>query len=303
MERPVIRICIIDDEFRARRRIAHLLEAEKRCTVVGEADNGGDAVELIDREKPDLVFLDIRMPGLSGFQVLQRALHRPAVIFVTAYDEHAVQAFEVHAVDYLLKPFPDERFRDALRRATERVWPPSGSDAAAHNTAASNIAGDEETDGLVPALAGGVGEALLAELQRLTYGPDRRTAEDGNAVREAETGHPVLERVPVRRGFEFEMVPVAGVDYFTVIDGLVFLVRDGRRVVVDHTLSELELRLDARKFMRVHRKSLVNINRVERVVPWGRGRIALHFTGEEEAEPVHVGRDRTQEVKRRLGIP
>ncbi len=106
-------VCIIDDEFRARERICDLLKNESDFIIAGEADNGRDAVELINSIKPDLVILDIKMPGLSGFQVLQETIHKPAVIFITAYNEHAVEAFEVHAVDYLLKPFKDERFREA----------------------------------------------------------------------------------------------------------------------------------------------------------------------------------------------
>ncbi|MFA7568179.1 MAG: LytTR family DNA-binding domain-containing protein [Alkalispirochaeta sp.] len=246
-----VTVCIIDDEFRARRRIAELLSQEDGYEVVGEADNGADAVELIDRVKPDLIFLDIRMPGLSGFQVLQEAQHKPAVIFVTAYDEHAVQAFDVHAVDYLLKPFPDGRFREALERVGEKR---------------------------------GVAEPDVLERLEMMIRDSRES---------------MLERIPVRRGFEFDMVPVASVDCFTIADGLVFLVQGKRRVVVDHTLRELEERLDPSMFMRVHRNSLVNVNGIIRVVPWGRGRIALHFT---EGEPVHVGRDRTQAVKQRIGI-
>lgn len=109
-------VCIIDDEFRARERVRKLIEEEPGFNVVGEADNGRAAVEIIDTVKPDLIILDIKMPGLSGFQILQEAEHTPAVIFVTAYNEHAVQAFDIHAVDYLLKPFTDKRFKDALFR-------------------------------------------------------------------------------------------------------------------------------------------------------------------------------------------
>jgi two-component system LytT family response regulator len=112
------RVCVVDDEFRARRRVRSLIEQRQDFVLVGEADNGPDAVALIDLKQPDLVFLDVRMPGYSGFRVLREIQHRPAVIFVTAYDEYAVEAFEVHAVDYLLKPFPDNRFHEALDRAT-----------------------------------------------------------------------------------------------------------------------------------------------------------------------------------------
>ncbi|MEA5032598.1 MAG: response regulator, partial [Sphaerochaeta sp.] len=109
-------ICIIDDEFRSRERIRDILSDSEQYSIVGEADNGRAAVELIDRTLPDIVLLDIKMPGLSGFQILQEATHKPSVIFITAYNEHAVRAFEVHAVDYVLKPFQDKRLFDALAR-------------------------------------------------------------------------------------------------------------------------------------------------------------------------------------------
>ena len=118
-----LRILIVDDEPLARERVAGLLSEETGVEVVGECRNGLEAVTSIKGLKPDLVFLDVQMPGLNGFEVL-RALEpsrMPAVIFVTAYDKHAVEAFDVHAVDYLLKPYQPERFKRALERARQKM--------------------------------------------------------------------------------------------------------------------------------------------------------------------------------------
>lgn len=118
-----VRTIVVDDEPLARERLLKLLRAEDEVEVIGEAGNGREAVELIKRERPDLVFLDVQMPELDGFGVLAELKddERPAVVFVTAYDKFALKAFDVHAVDYLLKPFDKERFQTALQRALNHL--------------------------------------------------------------------------------------------------------------------------------------------------------------------------------------
>src|ERR1700693_2186243 len=114
-----MRTLIVDDERLSRKRIRDLLAEEGNCELIGESANGIEAIDVIRREKPDLVFLDVQMPQMDGFQVLEAVsdMRLPAVIFVTAYDHYALRAFEVHALDYLLKPFDRERFDKALGRA------------------------------------------------------------------------------------------------------------------------------------------------------------------------------------------
>jgi two-component system LytT family response regulator len=129
-----IRTLIVDDEALARQRIKRLLAEEPDITVIGECGTGGEAVQAIQEKIPELLFLDIQMPGMGGFEVLQAIPKErmPIIIFVTAYDQHALKAFDVHALDYLLKPFRQERFREALQRARDRLprvgpWePPPG---------------------------------------------------------------------------------------------------------------------------------------------------------------------------------
>lgn len=245
-------VCIIDDEFLSRDRIRKLLNKELDFIITGEADNGRDAVELINNIKPDLVILDIKMPGLSGFQVLQEAEYKPAVIFVTAYNEHAVHAFEVHAIDYLLKPFQDKRFYESLSRVPIGTSP--------------------DTDTLV-------------ELRSLIEGSREKKI--------------YLDRITVKDRFEFLVLAASDIDFFSTEDGLVFLHSGGAKYVIDQTLSQLEENLNPNLFFRAHRKSLVNIKRVERMVPWGRGRYVLKFSGDDK---VHLSKEKTRKFKGLIGL-
>ena len=126
-----LRVVIIDDEILARRTLNSLLQKHPDVHIIGECRSGIEAVEMIDREKPDLIFLDVQMPEMNGFQVLENIDPEslPEIIFVTAYDQFALQAFEVHAIDYLLKPFDDERFERALERARSQIDEQKASDA------------------------------------------------------------------------------------------------------------------------------------------------------------------------------
>ena len=245
-------VCIIDDEFRSRERIRRLLDDEIDFHVVGEADNGHAAVELIDTLLPDLVILDIKMPGLSGFQVLQESSHKPSVIFVTAYNEHAVRAFDIHAIDYLLKPFQDNRFREALSRIS-----------------IGNIPNDN----------------TLHDLKNMVEGSSYRPQ--------------YLKRITVKDRFEFKVLDVDEIDFFTTESGIVYLHSKGLKYVVEKTLSQLEDSVNPDHFFRAHRKSLVNIARIERIVPWGRGRFVLKFSSEEQ---VHLSKDKTREFKILMGL-
>jgi two-component system LytT family response regulator len=121
-----IRTLIVDDEDLARQVIREMLKSHSEIEIVGECANGFDAVKLVSELKPDLLFLDVQMPKLDGFEVLELIGNEVAVIFATAYDEHAIRAFEVHAVDYLLKPFRAERLSGALERAKERIGKKAG---------------------------------------------------------------------------------------------------------------------------------------------------------------------------------
>jgi two-component system LytT family response regulator len=245
-------VCIIDDELHSRERIRNILATSEDYSIVGEADNGRAAVELIDRMAPDIVLLDIKMPGLSGFQILQEASHKPSVIFITAYNEHAVKAFEIHAVDYVLKPFHEKRLFDALAQVP-------------HNT--------------IP------GDAILKQL--------------GSMVEGTIQTKQYLKRFTVKDRFEFLVIDVENIDYFTTENSLVFLHTRGVRYIVEKSLTQIEESVSPEKFFRAHRKSLVNLNRVERIVPWGRGRYVLQFANNER---VQVSKEKTHELKALMGL-
>jgi two-component system LytT family response regulator len=245
-------ICIIDDELHSRERVRDIVKQNEDFTIVGEADNGWAAVALIDKVLPDIVLLDIKIPGLSGFQILQETTHKPAVIFITAYNEHAVRAFDIHAVDYVLKPFQDQRLFEALSRVPVNNTP--------------NI-------------------EILQQLECMVEG----TVRPKN----------YLKRFTVKDRFEFRVIDVEAIDFFSTEDSLVFLHTNGVHYIIDKSLTEIQESVSPEIFFRAHRKSLVNLNRIERILPWGRGRYVLKFSQDDK---VHLSKDKTREFKMLMGL-
>jgi two-component system LytT family response regulator len=232
-----IRTLIVDDEAPARERLRRLLAGLEEVQVVGEAGDGIEAVELIERQRPDLVLLDIQMPGLDGFGVLQALAEPPAIIFVTAYDEYALRAFEVHALDYLLKPFSRERLEQAIRHAQE-------------------------------ALAGG--QDLATQL--------------GPLLESLATEGRFLTRLAVHDRDRIRVLDADEVDWISIEDEQV-LVHVGDRVyAIRRTLTELEAQLDPHHFFRAHRSALVNLDRVQEIIPWFKGSHILRLTTGAEVE-------------------
>ena len=219
-----MRALIVDDEPPARELIATLLRAEPDLEVAGECANGRTAVAAIKRLAPDLVFLDVQMPGLDGFGVLAElpVEHWPLVVFVTAYDQHAVRAFEVHALDYLLKPFEYDRLRQAVHRARLQLAQPDG---AGHQTRLL---------------------ALLEDLQ------GKAQAWDRIVVRQAG-------RVTFLRPDEIDWIEAEG-NYLRLHTG-------ARSHLLRQTMNAAQVRLAARKFLRVSRSTLVNLERIQEWQP------------------------------------
>ena len=230
-----LRAMIVDDEPLARRRLRSLLAGEPEVEIIGEFGNGRDAVKAIRELNPDLVFLDIQMPELDGFGVVREVgvSEMPAVVFVTAYDEYALKAFEVHAFDYLLKPVDRDRFASTLRRAR------------------SKVRGDS-SHALSQRL-----EALLAELGGRRQEP---------------------QRLPIRKDGRIFLVRPEDIDWLEA-DGNHVRVHVGKEShLIRETLSNLESRLPARTFMRIHRSTLVNIARIREIQPWFQGDYVLLLT-------------------------
>ena len=220
---PRLRVLIADDEPLIRLGIRRALEAMAGITVSGECGAVADVVASIERDAPDLVVLDVQMPGGTGLDVVRTLgpSRMPPVIFVTAFDAYAVQAFEVNAVDYVLKPFDPERLQAAVERARTRL----------------------DSDGA---------QALAARLQALLAAPGRETP----------AAAPAPDRLAVRNGERFDLVPVDSVDWIEAADNYVHLHCGGARHVLGETLTSLERRLDARRFLRIHRSRMVNRARV-----------------------------------------
>lgn len=235
---------IADDEPVARAGLRDMLASVPWLTCVGEAANGLAAVEAINTLRPELVFLDIQMPGLLGTEVLRRVEHQPFVIFTTAFAQHAVTAFELGALDYLLKPFGPERLAAALERARAAIGEP----------------------------------AALPALDRL---------------REALTKGP-MSRLFVRSGGAIIPVAVAEVAWFEARGDYVAAHTGSSRHMVHLSLNRLEERLDPKRFLRIHRTHIVNLDHVKSFRPLGKGRLEAELR---DGTRLPVSRTRSQDLR------
>jgi two-component system, LytTR family, response regulator len=218
-----LRAVIADDEPRARQFLERLLREHGEVDVVGEAKSGGEALAMVARLSPEVAFLDIQMPDLSGLEVARHLTGEgaPVVVFVTAYDQHAVEAFEVAALDYLLKPIRRERLAETLRRVVLEVR----SDKR--------------------------GTRQEAAVRSVLASPG------------VQKGMEPLRRLPVRFRREVKLLDMEQVARIVSRDRVVLACAEGREYLVDYTLQELEGRLPAGQFVRAHRAALVNIDAIE----------------------------------------
>jgi two-component system, LytTR family, response regulator len=246
----VIRTLIADDEPLARETIRVRLERERDVQIVGEVGDGPAAVEAIRRLAPDLVVLDIQMPGLDGFQVLERAAAEllPTVIFVTAYDRFAIRAFEVHAIDYLLKPVTAER----LRKALDHVRRELARDSA--------TAIREQMAALLDARAA---EPAGAEWGMQLAPPAAAAGAPGSATSEAAFVH----RITVRDGERFLILRIEEIDWIEAAANYTRIHTRGRVFQLRGTMGALQQRLDPARFARIHRSTIVNLDRVREIRP------------------------------------
>jgi two-component system LytT family response regulator len=246
------RVLLVDDEPVARRRMRRYLAADSSVTIVGECADGRSAVTAIRALRPDVVLLDVQMPELDGFAVL-RALSPaewPAVIFVTAFDRYALSAFDLHAIDYLLKPFTRDRFALALARAKDRIAAQRSDDRLA---------------------------ALLHRLRLTPRSPSR---------------------VAVRSRNRIIVIDWADVDWIEAADNYVKLHVGRSEYLLRNTLAALERELDTDQFVRVHRSSIVRMDRITELIPESHGDFTLRLRGGGEVMLSRTFRDR---VESRLG--
>jgi two-component system LytT family response regulator len=232
-----LRTVIVDDEELARRVLREFVSAAPDLEIVAECANGFDAVKAISELAPDLVFLDVQMPKLTGFEVLELIGREIAVIFVTAYDSYALRAFEAHAVDYLLKPFAKDRFEVAVERARRRIR-----------------SSPQSAPPPVPEAA-----ALAAA---------------------ARPPQEYLQRVVVKDGSKVTIIPVEKLDYVEAQDDYIALHSQKRSYLKQQTISSLEISLDPKQFVRVHRSCIINLERIAKIEPYTKdSRIAILTDG------------------------
>ncbi|HEV8346173.1 MAG TPA: LytTR family DNA-binding domain-containing protein [Vicinamibacterales bacterium] len=263
-----IRAVLVDDEQLARDELGYLLGSVGGVEVIGQAGNGVEALSTIDRLQPDVVFLDVQMPGLTGFEVARRLLDKRAasqIIFVTAFDQHAIEAFEVNAVDYLLKPVDPARLEVAVDRARRRI---------------SSDRSMDRGDGA----PGYINAQLEKIVQLVTERQNRR------------------ERLAIKVGERFLLVQAEEVIYASLADEAITVVTNQHAGTSNYrTLDELQARLDPSVFWRVHRSHLVNINKIKEIVPWFSRNYLLRMK-DAKATEIPVSRTQTRRLREYLKL-
>jgi two-component system LytT family response regulator len=281
-------VLIVDDESLARQRVRRLLKAQTDVDVVGEAESGHEAVAMIRALQPDLVCLDVQMPGLDGFGVLQEldGGHVPMVLFITAYDEHAQRAFDVHAVDYVLKPVDEDRFRVAFEKARKQ---------RANAVAAERLGELLET---VRRLADG--GAALADAKEATSAAGDALA---NAVPGANAGGGgtgrYASRILVKQDGRMFFVKTADIDWIEADRNYVRLHVGSTAHSIRERISGIEETLDPRLFARIHRSTIVNLNRVREMQQWFSGDYVVIL---DDGTRLRLSRHYRDRVEKQVGV-
>lgn len=233
-----IRVLIVDDEALARKRVRRLLLSDPEIEIVGECATGEDAVQTVGEMSPDLLCLDVQMPGMDGFAVVEAlaalGTPLPVIIFITAYDQYALKAFEVQAQDYLLKPFDRPRFYRAIRAAKEQVG------------------------------------------RRQTAGTNRRLMD---LLETLQTPQRYLSRLVVKNGGRILFLKVNDIDWIEAADNYVRLHCGADTHLLRETMNRLQEQLDPGRFLRIHRSTIVNVDRIEELQPWFHGDFLVKLRG------------------------
>ncbi len=269
----MLRVLIADDEAIARRRMLRLLKNEPGVEVVGECADGHEAVAMVEQLRPDVLFLDIQMPEYDGFAVLREipADRLPTIVFTTAYAEFAVKAFEVSAADYLLKPFDRERVQAALGRVRRVRASGDGDDRAARLL------------------------ALLGEFGLESDQLARRTPAPPAPRPEAP-----LDRLVVKTNGRVLFVRVADIDWVEAAGNYIRVHSQGRAHLVRETMTTLEERLDSHQFLRIHRGTIVNVDRIRELQPWFSGDYVVILG---DGTKLRLSRSYRDRMETRLGRP
>jgi two-component system LytT family response regulator len=265
MEETSLRAYLVDDEPLAIERLARLLSVCEGITIVGSSSDPAQALAYLlsaSGQSIDVLFLDIQMPGMNGFELLSRLPDQPFIIFTTAFDQHALRAFEVNSIDYLLKPLDEDQLHRALRKL-QRLHPAAKS--------------EWQQSPELPALLHELAATLRGD--KLEY----------------------PRRIATRVGERISFLDLDTVTHFTAQDKLTYATVNGRQHCVDQTIADLERRLDPTRFLRIHRALLVNVDWIQELNTWFAGKVVVTLKDAQHTQ-LTVARDRVRTLKERLGI-
>ena len=253
----LIRVLLVDDEPLALSMMREMLQTDSQVEIVGESVNGREALNAIRALAPDLIFLDVQMPGLGGFEVLANLdeSQTPYIIFVTAYDQYAVKAFEVHALDYLLKPFDQDRFNSCWQRARSRILSERN---------------------------GGMDQRILTLLEDL------------------KAGNKYLERLVIKAGGRIYFLDTNEIDWIEAEGNYVSVHTAKKSHLLRETIGSLETQLDPKKFVRIHRSSIVRIASIRELQPWFHGEYRVNLENGTQLALSRNYRDKLQEALGKL---
>ena len=243
-----IRALIVDDELLAHKALKSMLKDDHEVEVVAECRNGNEAVKAIRELSPDIVFLDIQMPEIDGFQVIEEVgvERMPVTVFVTAFDKHALRAFEAHALDYLLKPFDHERFNTALLRAKTQVR--------------------QQT-------LGKISDSLLAVLH------DIKPKSNESSLKPERAAHKQsIDRIAIKASGRVYFLKTEEIDWVESAGDYLSLHTASGTHLIRETMEKFHAKLDSQKFLRIHRSTIVNIERVKDIRPFFKGDYVITLT-------------------------
>ena len=248
-----IRALIVDDESLAREALLVMLKDDPEMEVISECRNGKEAVTLIRQQSPDIVFLDIQMPEMDGFQVVEEVgvKRMPVTVFVTAYDKYALRAFEAHALDYLLKPFDHDRFNTALQRAKSFVQQQK---------------------------LGEISESLFAVLQDMKLKTSESPSEADNRKTERVAQKEPIDRVAIKSSGRIYFLKIEEIDWVEGAGDYLSLHSGSQTHLIRETMGNFQAKLDPRKFLRIHRSTIVNIERIKDIRPLFKGEYVVTLT-------------------------
>ncbi len=246
------RAYLVDDEPLALKRLARLLKDTGRFDIAGAESDPAAALAWLETNPVEVLFLDIQMPGLTGFELLARLSDQPTVIFTTAYDQYALKAFEVNSIDYLLKPVERDQLERAIRKLDRRGTAP-------------------------PPDLRSIVEKLAASIE------------------------PPPDRIASRVGERIQFIDLARITHFFAQDKLTYAATQSRNYCVDYTIADLEQRLARKRFVRIHRATLLNLDWVQELDAWFAGGVLVRLKDDKRTE-LQVARDRVRALKDKLGL-